>query len=128
MAQTVMTKTLLPAINSVGTANATNLGLITMNACDATNGNSITSTGTEVLIVINSTGGALTFAMTGVADQQGRTANYSVSVPATTIGAASTTSIVATPRLSQTLWSNGGQIFLPSSNNAGLYVGILYGY
>lgn len=45
---------------------------ITFAACDATNGNSFTSTGREVLLVQNSGGSAYTFTVTSIADQLNR--------------------------------------------------------
>jgi hypothetical protein len=45
---------------------------ITFAACDATNGNSFTATGREVLLVFNSGGSAYTFTVTSVADSLNR--------------------------------------------------------
>ena len=136
MTQTALTKATLPPATflppgSVGTA-------IPLNPCDAVNGNSIISSDDDILVVINSTTGALTFTITGQIDPSGRLANFSMSVPgsfsATLATAGGTTpfvSAIITPKLKSNLWSNtllaGGLILLPSSNVATLFVGVISG-
>ncbi len=61
---------------------------IPFTACDASNGNSFTATGREILLVNNSGGSPFTFTVSSVADQLGRTdtslTTYSVAAGVTT--------------------------------------------
>jgi hypothetical protein len=119
MTATAFVKTALPISTAVtGVA-------LTLAACDATNGNSIASTGSEVVIVLNTDSSAHTFTITGVPDPSQRTANFSMSVPGS--AALATASIVVTPRLSQAFWSAANTILTPNSNSALLFVGVLTG-
>jgi hypothetical protein len=82
--QALATPTALTTTNLVlNNTNPSAGGLaISLTACDATNGNSYTFTGQEVLLVYNSDSSAHTFTITTVADQWGGTnssfTNYSV--------------------------------------------------
>lgn len=91
---------------------------LTMNAVDTVNGNSLVSTGTEMLVIQNTDGaGAHTFTVTSQADPQGRTGDWSMSVPLS--------SFVITQRFPQTGWAVGGLIKTPSSNNTNFKVGVI---
>ena len=106
---TAFVKTLIPSRNAITGPVAT------IAACDASNGNSIVATGTEVCVVTNSDSGSHTFTITGQPDRRGRSADFTKS-----IGAGAT---IVTPVLVQDLWAdNTGLIQLPTSNDVTLMV------
>lgn len=112
MAETTLTKsTAASKWSSAGVA-------VTMTAVDNTNGNKWAADTDAVVIVQNTSGGALTFQMTSQPLQtSGRTGNVSQSLAASEIRAF---------RVTKDGWQDAnGNILLPSGLNTSLKVGIL---
>ena len=123
-APTAFTKTLVPGTNALAGT------VITFQACDATNGNTIVPTGTERVVVINiDASNPHTFTITGQADPYGRTSNFSQAVAASTAFTAAAMIGYVTPVLSPQLWATGSPslIQLPSTNSVSLVVAVLQG-
>jgi len=92
---------------------------LTFTACDATNGNSFSVTGQEILLVQNSGASSYTFTVSSVSDPYGRTdtslTNYSVAASA-----------IVGIQLKQLLgWQQTGGVVYTSCSNASLKFAIV---
>jgi hypothetical protein len=100
--------------NNASTVTAGSLG-ITFTACDNTNGNSLTSTGREILIAQNTDSSAHTFTITPVADPYGGTNTNFTTYSLAATGSAGSTSAVQLKY--QIGWVSGGVINLTCTSN-----------
>jgi hypothetical protein len=85
---------------------------ITFTACDATNGNSFTSTGREVLLIFNSGGSTYTVTVNSVADQLNR---LDTSLTAYSLSAGA---YAAVQMKNLTGWQSSGSISMTCTNAA----------
>ena len=117
-----ITKTSLPGVNAV-TGTAFLAGSAAMPVTNGTDSYTFANTGAEMAIVINTTAGALTVTITGVADPYGRSGNFSMSIPGS--AALATVSGAITPKLSSSLF--GSTTTFPATNPAGLALCVVTG-